>query len=250
MEILSQYIPNFFFILIRAGITLTMLPFFSDRNFPPQFRIGVIVAISIVLTPVVAFSVPKSAIPVVVIREIMFGMVFGLAARFIFFAVDMAGQVMAAATGLSMATAFDPEIGPSTDISRLYTIIAMLLFLALDAHHDLIAMFVRSYEWLPVGTVNVANLLPFGVSFATKIFIIGLKLSAPIVIVMLVTNVILGFIYKAAPQMNVFFVGQPVYIFLGLLTMMICLPVFAYVMGGYFTGIKDEMGRVILLMKG
>jgi flagellar biosynthesis protein FliR len=199
---------------------------------------------------VVAFSVPKSAIPIVVMREIMFGMTFGLAARFIFFAVDMAGNVMASATGLSMAATFNPEIGPSTDISRLYTNLAMLLFLAMDIHHDLIIMFVKSYEWLPVGTLNVANLVPLGISFAAKIFIIGLKLSAPVVIVMLVTNLILGFIYKAVPTLNIFFVGQPLYIVLGLFTMMLCIPMFAFVMGGYFNGIKDEMGRVILLMKG
>jgi len=149
-----------------------------------------------------------------------------------------------------MATAFNPEIGPSTEISQLYSITAMLLFLAADVHHDIIALFVRTYEWLPAGTVNAEAIFTAGVSFAAKIFVIGLKISAPVIIIMLITNVLLGFIYRAVPQMNIFFVGHPVYIFLGLLTMMICLPVFAYVMGGYFSGIKDELGRVVFMMKG
>lgn len=250
IDAIIKLMPNFLFILLRAGIVLVMLPFFSGRSFPAQFRIGLAVAIALVLAPVVDFQVAKTAIPVVVIREIMFGMIFGLAARFIFFAVDMAGHVMSAATGLSMATSFNPDMGPSTDISQLYSIIATLLFFAMDGHHDLISVFIKSYEWLPAGTVNVAGLLAAGISFATKIFVIALKISAPVAIIMLITNILLGFVYKAVPQMNVFFVAQPVYIFLGFLTMMLTLPVFAYVMGGYVSGIKDELGRVIMMMKG
>jgi flagellar biosynthetic protein FliR len=246
----TKLIPNFFFILLRAGIVLMMLPFFSSRSFPRQFRIGIAVAIALVLAPIVEFRLAQASLTAIVVREVMFGMIFGLAARFVFFSVDVAGHVMSSTTGLSMATAFNPEIGPSTEIAQLYAITATLLFFAADVHHDLIALFVKSYEWLPAGTVNAEAMFMAGVSFATKIFIIGLKLSAPVVIIMLITNILLGFIYRAVPQMNVFFVGQPVYIFLGLLTMMIGLPVFAYVMGGYFSGIKDELGRVIFLMKG
>jgi flagellar biosynthetic protein FliR len=250
VEFIESLVPNFFFILLRAGIVLMLLPFFGSKNFPARFRIGIAVAISLVLAPLVEFRPVGVPIPVVVIREVMFGMIFGLTARFLFFSVDMAGQMMSAATGMSMATDFNPEIGPSTEIANLYGIVAMLLFLAMDAHHDLIALFVKSYEWLPAGTVNIGGMLEAGISFATSIFVIALKLSAPVVIIMLVTNILFGFLYKAAPQMNVFFVGHPVHIFVGFLTMMICLPVFAYVMGGYFSGIKDELMRVMLMMKG
>jgi flagellar biosynthetic protein FliR len=250
MESFAHYIPNFFFILLRAGIVLNMLPFLGSTSMPHQFRIGLAVAVALVLTPVVDFQVAKSAIPLVVVREVMFAMIFGLAARFIFFAVDMAGQIMSNATGLSMAAIINPEIGQSTEISQLYSIIATLLFFAVDAHHDLIAIFVKSYELVPAGTINLQGIATAGVSFAARIFVIALKISAPVLIIMLITNIILGFVSKAAPQMNVFFVGYPLYLFFGFLTMLLSLPVFAYVMGGYFKGIPDEIGRVLLLMKG
>lgn len=249
MDAYTHYLPNFLFILLRAGIVLMLVPFFGSTNFPPQFRIGIAVAISLVLTPVVEFRLVDGSITATVMREVMFGLIFGLAARFVFYAVDMSGQIMSSVTGLSMATAFNPEIGASTEVSRLYTIIATLLFLAMDAHHDLITVFVKSYEWLPAGSLNAGTLVALSVSFTAKIFVIALKLSAPIVIIMLVVNILLGFIYKAAPQMNVFFVGQPVYIFIGFLTMLISLPVFVYLMQGYFGSMKDDIGRVILLMK-
>lgn len=250
MDVFTKLIPNFLFILLRAGIVLSMLPFVSSRNFPPQFRIGLAIGISLVLTPVIQVQIPQANISLVIVREIMFGMIFGLAARFVFFAVDMAGQVMSNATGLAMATIINPELGSqSTEVSQLFSIFATLLFFAMDAHHDLITIFVKSYEWLPLGTVNVQGIMTASVGLAAKTFVIAIKLSAPVVIIMLITNILLGFISKAVPQMNVFFVGYPLYLFLGFTMMLISLPVFTYVLGGYYKSIPDEMGRVILLMK-
>jgi len=249
METFTPYLPNFLFIFLRAGIVLMMLPFFGSMSFPPQFKIGIIAAVSLVLAPVVDIQFTRALIPAMVVREVFFGMVFGLASRFVLYAVDIAGSIMSTSSGLSIATTFSPDFGSSLEVARLYSIIAMLLFLAMDIHHDLIAVFVKSYEWVPVGTANLSGLVGAGVSFATKIFIIALKLSAPVVIIMLITHILMGFIYKAAPQINIFFIGFPVYIFLGFLTMMIGLSVFASVMGGYFNGIKDELGRVLIMMK-
>jgi len=251
MESLTTYLPNFLFILLRAGIVLSLVPFFSSELFPPMFRIGMAVAISLVLTPVVEFHVATPEIPIVVFREILFGMAFGLAARFVFYAVDMAGQLMSNASGLSIATAFNPEIGQSSELSRIFGIIAMLIFLAMDIHHDVIYVFVKSYEWLPAGSaLSAGSLVTLTVSFVTKMFIIALKISAPVVISMLIANVVLGFVYKAAPQINIFFLATPVYIFLGFLIMMISIPAFAYVAGGLFSSTKDEIGNVIMLLKG
>ena len=249
MEPFTKYIPTFLFILLRAGIVMSMLPFLSSKSFPAPFRIGLAVAVAFILTPIIDVPVPKTNIPIVIIREVMFAMIFGFAARFVFYAVDMAGQVMSNATGLSMATIINPEIGTSTDLSQLFSIIATLLFFAVDAHHDLIMIFVKSFEWVPAGTVNITGMMTAAVSLTTRIFVIALKISAPVLIIMLITNILLGFVAKVAPQMNVFFVGYPLYLFLGFMTMIISLPVFAYVMGGYFKGIPEEIGRVMLLMK-
>ncbi|MEW6569710.1 MAG: flagellar biosynthetic protein FliR [Nitrospirota bacterium] len=250
MDILAQYIPNFLFILLRAGIVIGFLPFFGSKNFPAQFKIGFAVAMALVLTPVVQLKVSNTDIPVFVVREILFGIIFGLTARFIFFAVDMAGQVISNAMGLSISTIFNPDLDQSTEIARVYGIIAMLIFLAMDAHHDLIYVFVRSYEWLPGGHIEIKNLLAEMVSIGGRIFIIALKIGAPVVVAMLISNLLLGFIYKAAPQMNVFFVGFPVYITVGFIVILLSLPVFTNILGSYFYTIKDEMIKVITMAKG
>ncbi len=250
MEAIQQFIPNFFFVLIRTGIVLSLLPVFGSKTFPPQFRIGLIVAFSALLAPIVVIPATRMPMVSLIMREVLFGIVFGGAARAIFYAVDMAGQVMASVTGISMASTFSPDLSASTEISRMYSIIAMLIFLSMDIHHDLIQVLVKSFELFTPGQFDVSMLVISKLFSGAGLFVLVLKLSAPVVIIMLVTNIILGFISKAAPQMNVFFVGYPVYLFLGFLTMLISLPVFAAVLGTNFSGIKDEIHRVMLLIRG
>jgi flagellar biosynthetic protein FliR len=198
----------------------------------------------------VEFKVERPEIPLVVMREIFFGMALGFAGRLVFFAVDMAGQLMSTATGLSMASVFNPEIGQSTEISMVYGIIAMFVFLSLDAHHDLITIFIKSYEWLPAGHLDVQSLISPIIFMGSKMFLIAIKVSAPVVILMLVANILLGFMYKAAPQINIFFVAYPIYIVLGFSVMLLSMPVFIYVVGDYFMGIKDDMLRAIAAARG
>lgn len=249
-DLFAKYIPNFLFILLRAGIVISLLPFFGSRNFPAKFKLGFIVALALVLTPVVEFVTPKTNLPLCVLREVIFGIVLALAARFVFFAIDMAGQVMSNSIGLSIAQLFDPDLGQSTEVARLYGLIAMLILLATDAHHDLIYGFVKSYEWLPAGEMEIRNLFPAVVYFGSMTFILALKISAPVVIAMLISHILLGFIYKAAPQINIFFVAYPIYMFVGFLVMLISIPVFVQVTGEYFSTIKDEMAKVIAITRG
>lgn len=251
LGIYSKYLPNFMFILLRVGIFFSMLPLYGNKNLPAHFKIGFIIAIALVLTPVVEVKATTNDIPILVFRELIFGLALGAIARLVFFAVEIAGQMMSMAMGLSMANVFNPEMGQSTEIGSLYGMLAMLIFLVMDAHHDLIYVFVKSYEWLPSGHIDINKLVLAKVmASAGGMFVIALKMSAPVVIAMLVVNLVLGFIYKAAPQMNVFFVSYPVYIFVGFLVMLISFPVFVQVLTGYFSAIKDEMFRVISIAGG
>ncbi|KAF0122596.1 MAG: flagellar biosynthetic protein FliR [bacterium] len=250
MDIFAKYIPNFLLILLRAGVVVSLLPFLGSRNVPARFKIGFVIAIAFILTPVVEFNISQTEMPILVLREIMLGITFALTARSIFFAVDMAGQMMSSVMGLSIATIFNPELGQSTEVAQLYGVIAMLIFLAMDIHHDLVYVFVKSYEWLPAGHIDIKNLAVYMISLGGKMFIIALKISAPVIIAMIISNLLLGFISKAAPQMNIFFVGYPVYIFVGFIVMLFSISVFMPVIGMYFNIIKDEMVRVIVIAKG
>lgn len=245
MDDLSKYIPNFLLILLRAGITVMLLPFFSSRNFPPQVKIGLAVAIALILTPVVDFNTAQKSIPILVFHEIILGIAFGFAARFIFFAIEMAGQVMSSAMGLTIANVFNPDIGQSTELAQFFGFISMLLLLSMDAHHDLIYIFVKSYEWLPAGEISIAKIVPAVISLGSMMFVMALKISAPVVMTMVISHIVLGFIYKAAPQINIFFVAYPIYISVGLLMLLVGTPFFVNVLGNYIGNIKNEMTKII-----
>lgn len=250
IEAFAKYVPNFLLVLLRAGIFLSMVPFFSGKNFPLQFKVGFVLAIAFVLAPVVEFRVAEKSIPILVIKEVIFSMLLGLSVRFVFMAFEMAGQIMSNAMGLSIATVYNPEMGQSTEIGRLQGIIAMLLFLALDAHHDLIFIFVKSYEVLPAGGANIGHLMAEGTSLIGRLFVIALKVAAPVTVAMVVANFLLAFLYKAAPQMNIFFVGFPIYIVLGFLVLLMSVPVFVNLLRLSFGDIQAEMYRIISIARG
>jgi len=245
----SPYLHKFLLVLLRSSIVLAMLPFFGSKNFPLQFKIGLALALALVLTPVVQFEITNISVPLVVIREIALGIILGGTVRVIFFAVDTAGQLISHAMGLSVATIFNPEMGQSTEVARLYGIIAMLIALAIDAHHELITVLVQSYAWLPVGQVDVRDLILKAVSVGSRLFVIALQISAPVMVGMLIVHILLGFLYKAAPQINIFFISFPIYIGLGFLIMIISVPVFVHVFPLHFQEARDEMFRVLALAR-
>lgn len=245
MENLTSYIPTFLFILLRAGIVLGFLPFIGSTMVPGRFKIGLAVAVALLLTPVVHVAPPEGRVVQAVLGEVVFGMVLGSLARSVFYAVDMAGQMVSNAIGLSIATVFNPEIGNSAEIARFYGIVAILVFLAQNTHHDLITAFVRSYDMVPVDSVSARDLAAYVLATGGGFFAVAIKIAAPVIVTMIVTQLLLGFLYKAAPQMNVFFVGFPVYIFVGFLVLIAGMPVFISIVGGHVGSLHDELMKLM-----
>lgn len=250
-EFFLKYLPAFLFVFLRTGIVMSFLPVFSSKSLPAQFKIGLIVALSLILTPIVDVgSITLSDLPFYVIQEVLFGIALGSVARGIFMAVEMAGQIMSNVMGLSIATVFNPEIGQSTEIARLYSFIAIMIFLATDIHHHFIYVFIRSYELLPPGSIYGENLLTRVITGGAKLFFLAFKLSAPVLIIMLILNLVFGFLYRTVPQMNIFFITYPVFIFVGFLVMLLSIPFLVNVLVNNFGALGNEMERVLSLGRG
>ncbi|QWR78497.1 flagellar biosynthetic protein FliR [Candidatus Magnetomonas plexicatena] len=247
-QMASQQIGNFLFILIRTSIFMAMMPVFSSANVPRQIKIGFAVALAVLLSPVVNVHFTEDErIPLFLGKEVLFSMLFAGAARFVFTAVNMAGTFISNSMSLSVASTFDPEFGQSAEISRLLGIILTLLFVAMDAHHDLITMFVKSYELLPPGRIILDKSMIYSFLGGTKLFVLAIKIAAPITVGMLAANLLLGLLYKAAPQINIFFVSFPIFIFVGLTIMIASLPVMIYIFGINIANIKHDMYRAMEL---
>jgi flagellar biosynthetic protein FliR len=246
----SRYIPNFLFILLRSSILISLLPVIGGKQMPSQFRLGLAVMVSILLTPVVQFDIAEQSIPLLVVKEILIGLSLGITVRLIFMGVNMAGQFMSYVMGMSIGQVFNPEMGQSTSIAEVYGIMAMLFFLILDAHHDLIYVFVKSFEILPAGRINVAAVAPVVLSMISGLFVLALKICAPVIFGVLISHLLTGFLYKAAPQMNIFFITMPLNIFLGFLLIILSIPVFEHLMGIKFSDLRGEMVRIVTLARG
>ncbi len=246
----AKQLPTFMIILLRTSIFVSLMPIIGSKQLPMQFRIGIAVVISLLLTPVLDIQIAEDHIPMLGVLEIFVGLTLGLTVRMLFLAINMAGTFISHMVGMSIATAMNPEMGQSTQISEAYGIIAMLLFLATNAHHDLIYIFVKSFEILPAGGANILPVVPEILAMGSKLFLIAIKIASPIIVCLLISHILAGFLYKAAPQINIFFVTMPLNIFLGFLLIIMCIPVFSYVLSIEFDGIMDEMTRLIFIAKG
>lgn len=245
MELIAPYITVFILVFLRAGIAVAMLPFFGSKNAPAGFRIGLAIAVSLLLTPVAPISVAHAGILGMVLREAVLGAAMGAAARALFYGVEMAGQIVSNAMGLSIATVFNPEMGQSTEVARLYGLITLLVFLAADGHHRLVTFLIKSYEVLPLAGADLGSTASLVMTGGAGLFLMSITLAAPVVVMMLVVNLLLGFLAKAAPQMNVFFVGYPVYIFVGFFVMLLGMPAFIHAVTAQMDAAQDGVVRII-----
>jgi flagellar biosynthesis protein FliR len=248
--VLATYFSNFLILLIRLSVIFSFLPFFSGKQVPRQFKIGLILVMAYVLSPVVVMDTRALDLPIIIIQELLLGMTIGFAVRMIFWGVEAAGTLISDAVGMSIATMLNPEMGRSTTISTLLSLLTMLLFLALDLHHDLIYLIVKSYEIIPVTKIRIDTLLIKGISLSSQIFPMAIRLAAPVLIGMIIITILMVFISKAAPQMNIFFISMPVHLFVGLVILMLCVPLLINFLGARFSGLGEEINRIILMAKG
>ncbi|MBF0457065.1 MAG: flagellar biosynthetic protein FliR [Nitrospirae bacterium] len=248
--LVSKQIGNFVLILLRISILMKMLPIFSSQNIPAQYKIAFSVALAVLITPLVDFKLDgKEELVVTIVKEVVLAMMLGVAARLVFFAADMAGQLMSNGMSLSIATSFDPEFGQSAEVARFLGVIVTLLFFIMDIHHDLIAAIVKSFEVLPPGQIKLNPSMVHTIFSGSKVFTLSLKLAAPVMVGMVVANLLLGLLYKAAPQINIMFVSFPIFLFVGLILMMSTLPIFFKVIAGQFNQLKDVLYETLLLAR-
>ncbi len=245
----TEMVFNFLIVLLRLSMIMALLPVFGSKNLPALFKIGLIVSVSAALTPIVKVNYISGGLAMTFMKEMILSFVLALTVRFIFYAIDTAGQVISTATGLAMANVFNPELGQTTEIARIYGIIAVLVFLAIDAHHYFIYAFIKSFEYIPFGGAEIKGMVRAAILLSGRIFTIALKIAAPFITVVMVVNVLLGIISKLIPQFNIFFVGYPVYLTMGFLLLMLLIPVLVFLITGYFTGIQEDLNGIILAGK-
>lgn len=231
----------FLLIFVRMTGLFVVAPIFGRRNIPVYLKIGFSFFTAIVLVNTVALPAPDTysnilQVGLMIAKEFIVGMTIGFIAYLSFTAVYVAGEIIDMQLGFGVVNVLDPVSNIQVPItSNLYFIMSMLVYLAVNGHHALIKALFDSYTLVPLGTAVfnqtlVSNLL---IVFS-NIFAIGFKVAAPIIAAILITDIALGTISRMVPQLNVFVIGMPLKIIVGIAVLVVTIPMFLYVLEGLF----------------
>lgn len=224
-------VVTFMLVFGRAAGLIVSAPFWGSRAVPLLVRIWVALLLAIAtypLAPTVALrgGITLLSIFMALTGEVFLGLMLGWIAQLLFAAMRLAGQEMEIKSGLGLIQLIDPHEGGQTGVFATFLeLTAGLIFFALNGHHLLIQALSSSYKVFPLaGEKFVTRVLEGLIGSTGDIFSIALRISAPVVVGLILSDMVLGILSRAIPQMNVFLVAQPLQFGFGVLLLMLSLP--------------------------
>ena len=247
---------EFMLIFFRIIAMIIALPFIGSSSVPNWAKIGLAFFMSLIIYPLVVKTqiIPHLTLPeliLAVISQVLIGIIFGFLVLIIFTGVEVAGQLISIQVGFGMISLINPLISNQqvSLISNLQNYVALIIFIQTSAFFFVIEGIYRSFQTIPLTFVNFSpHIFQYLVLRSNDIFLIGLDLSIPIVLVAIILNVIIALMGRIAPQFNIFAVGFPITIAVGLIMLYVTVPYFTdYVMQS-FGGLKTEFNYMINYM--
>lgn len=241
----------FLLVLVRVTAFLVASPVFAMRNIPNSVKIGFGCILALVLTPQLLKQqvvLPEHFIKIIgmVINETIAGLIAGLGASMLMTAIQVAGQYLDLQAGFAMAQVFDPARGiNNTLIGQFLYILGLILFFSTDAHHSLIFALAKSFEILELGSFHVSGglFLKLLQIFLTM-FTYALRIAIPVILVLVIIDLSLGYMTRIVPQLNIFMSGFPLKIGFGLLMLALLVPVVGSVVGSLFQTVEKELMQI------
>ncbi|MBF0526073.1 MAG: flagellar biosynthetic protein FliR [Deltaproteobacteria bacterium] len=249
-NITPAHIETFLLIFFRIAAVLFVSPITGAKSVPTRTKIGLAMVITFVLMPVVEIPPLKTnlfALVVGMIGEVMIGALIGLTVQFVLGAVELAGQIMGFQMGLSIVSAFDPMTNAQASvIGNFQNMVATLFFLCFNAHHVFLTGFAESFIMIPPLTVSLSGATSSVLmDLFSKMFILSLKFSAPVMAMNLFINLTLGVLGRTAPQMNIFMLGLPIQIAGGMVAIALATPVFNYVLNNSMSELTGQIQTML-----
>jgi flagellar biosynthetic protein FliR len=227
---LSAWVAAFIWPLMRVSAMVVAAPVFSSRQLPARLRVFMSLILTWLLVPLlppmpVVDWISHDAL-LISLQQILIGVSMGFTLQMVFAALVFGGQTLAFSMGLGFASMIDPQNGVQVPvISQYFLILATLVFLLLNGHLLLIELLADSFHTLPVAVDGIGhNSIRELVAWASRMFTGGLMIALPAVTALLLVNLGMGIITRAAPQLNIFAVGFPITILLGFAVLWLSLP--------------------------
>lgn len=227
---LAAWISPIFWPFLRVLALFTSAPVFSSRAIPIRAKVVLAFLVALAMqaglpdSPIIGFTDPRAV--EVVIQQVGVGLAIGFAVRVVFAAVELAGEVVGFQMGLNFASFFDPTIGAqSSAVARFFGQMTVLLFLALNGHLMVLMAIHKSFVAFPVGEGLLQSLRHMRVhQLGADLFASAFWIALPMVGMLMFTNLALGIVSRIAPQINIFAVGFPITLVVGLICIALMLP--------------------------
>lgn len=227
----TSTVITFLLILFRVSGLFLAAPILSMRSMPQLTKIGLSFAIAFILFPFHSsgFVVPENLIQfsVMGIQEVIIGLLLGFASNLLFVAIQMSGEYVSVQMGMSMSSVLDPISGTQVPtLGQVYFYFALLIFLGVNAHHSLILGINHSFDVVPLGQFMTSSgaMAERFILLGSEMFIMALIVCLPVMGTMIVTEIALGYMAKVMPQMNIFMIGLPLKIGVGMIALAFSLP--------------------------
>jgi flagellar biosynthesis protein FliR len=260
MEVLGIHpgqIEVFILVFARIASIIMLVPVFGSEDVPLAAKAGLSLLLAVLVFPNVSTSYagPMSfALPqftVAFLKEIFIGICIGYTATFLFVSVQFAGLLIDRQMGFEMVRAVDPTTQEEVTFSGQFQMIVFtIIFLVINAHYFLILAIQKSFELIPLlGAKLPAETISFFMSgLVGNVFEISIRLAAPVFIVLFITTLGLGVVARTVPQINVFFVGLPIQITVGIVTFIIALPILATIFRAMTQQMIEDVWKILYIL--
>lgn len=245
-----------FLIFVRISSVIMTAPFLGSAFFPSRVKMFFALAVTVVVLPTVPVAeMQVSANPknlevlLGITQEILIGVLMGLIGIIIFGGVQLAGQFVSIQTGLGFANIVDPQSQVQNPaISQVLTLLGIILFLAIHGDHVYLRAMVQTFHVIPIGTAQLSLVAPELIRIASQIFVIGVQLSAPFIVVLFLLDLAFAIFARIMPQANIFFIALPLKVFGGLVMLLLIVPKLEIAFNHYFRLLFDYLESVLSII--
>ena len=240
----SRWVARLWWPVLRIGGFVVSAPIASEAAIPPPVKIALSIGLAFILAPLApvpaGLSIFSGAGAMAAVQEVLIGIAVGMVVQLAFEALAFAGQTISLSMGLGFATLIDPQHGASTPVlGQLFTILGTLAYLAVNGHLVLISALAMSFKTLPIGSANIdQNVLWSMGLWGARIFETGLLVALPAVVALVIVNLALGVVTRAAPQLNLFGIGFTISLMSGFVVLIVGLE-------GLMTGISSLINSAL-----
>lgn len=255
LNISLPQLQTFFLVFLRVTSIMLTVPLFESRNIPMLFKVGLSITISITLFPILKLNNTPFITEIIpfalgIAGEIILGAVIGLSVRLLFAAIQLAGQLVGFQMGFAIASIVDPLTSARISvIAHLNNLIGMLVFLSINAHHWFLRALVESFRLIPPFDFQFSNsLMRQLTNLSGNMFIISVKIGAPVIAALLLTSVAFGLVARTSPQMNIMIVAMPLKILVGLIFFIISIPYVMSFLRQLFNGLGNDIFLLLRTM--